>query len=139
MKPGFTNPLPLSVRTSDGWHCDLLEYLCYTDSNGDKYRTLTATDGGSTPWFLWWIVPPFGKRDWYAFILHDGCYRDCIQKWNVLKSTWHQWTPTEAQSNWLLDDALKSLGYGHFKRKCVDIALNWFGWRAFDADRRKKI
>jgi len=133
MHHGFTNKL-LQTTSCDGRNFHLLEFLEYTDSRGRRYRTATSTDGGSTPWCLWWLIPPFGKKDWFSFILHDGCYRNSIEIWNF--GRWIKWTPNEAVSNWLLRDAMRSQHYSPFRRAGVYIALKYFGWRAFDEDRR---
>lgn len=135
MKHGFQNHV-LHVLTGDGRNCDLLEWLYYTDSYGRMIRTQTRTDGGSTPWWLWWLIPPFGKRYWLSFVLHDGCFRDCLEIW--LDGDWKKWSPTEAESNWLIRDALRSQRANSFKRAAIYIALQWCGWRAFDEDRRRK-
>jgi uncharacterized protein DUF1353 len=133
MSAGFDNRL-LQTSSNDGRNFYLLEPLFYTDSFGRKYRTTTDTDGGSTPFWLWWCVPPFGKKDWFSFILHDGCFRNKIEKWDGLN--WARWVPSEQQSNWLIHDAMKAQGYSPLKRFGVYLALEWFGWRAFDEDRK---
>lgn len=131
---GFDNKT-LQTTSNDGHNFALLEYLLYTASTGKRFRTATNTDGGSTPWFLWWLIPPFGKKDWFSFILHDGCFRNCIERWDGER--WVKWTPTEAQSNWLIRDAMRAQGCCRWRRVSIYIALKWLGWRAFEEDRAK--
>lgn len=137
MKFGFQNRL-LKTLSEDGWHFQLLEWLEYHGKFGERYRTKTDTDGGSTPWWLWWLIPPFGKNDWWSFVLHDGCFRDSIERWDFRENEWIKWTPTESESNDLIHDALISQGYGWWKTMRIYIALKWFGFRAFDEDRKSR-
>lgn len=136
MNYGFQNK-SLLTTSRDGWHFDLQEWLVFHDDKGNRYRTKTPTDGGSTPWWLWWLIPPFGKRDWWSFIQHDGCFKNLIEIWDFQHSKWVKWNPTEGQSNRLLYCALTSQGYGRFKKLCVFIALEVFGWKAYDDDRKR--
>jgi len=153
MKGKFLTPFVETV-TTDGRNFKLLTWLIYRDSKGRHFRTITDTDGGSTPPWLWPLIPPFGKKDWKAFVLHDGCYRneieingfnwneDWLVNWELRRATcttptWRKWTPSESESNWLLDDALKAQGYNRLKRLGVKLALCVFGWRAFDDDRKR--
>lgn len=135
MNARFSN-VSLKTTSGDGRNFQPLEYLYYRDSRGRWFRTKSRTDGGSTPFWLWWCIPPFGKKDWFSFIIHDGCFRDSIDM--EIGGFWVKWTPDEAESNWLIHDAMKAQGYSPLKRFGVYLALEWFGWKAFDEDRKAK-
>lgn len=130
---GFENVRPLLVSTNDGHICQLEEYLYYRDSRGNYYRTKTDTDGLSTPRLIWFLIPPFGKI-WKSGVIHDAAFRLKLERWNG-----HKWVAcilNEKQCNWLIHDAMESQGASWIEHTVIYLALKWFGWRAFDEDRK---
>ena len=136
MGAGFQNKV-LMVMTADGHNCTLYEPLVYRRRNGDLIRAInySTTDGLSTPAFLWPLIPPFGKI-WFSGVIHDAAYRNTLEKLNDTETTWLPITLSEEDSNELIHEAMETQGAGWLEHTVIYIALEWFGWRAFDADRR---
>jgi hypothetical protein len=133
---GFQND-KLKVLTGDGRNCDLLDYLEFVDKYGNRFRTKTSTDGISTPRFIWSLIAPFGKL-WKSGVLHDGAFRDNLEYLDWHKQKWMPITLDEDACNELIFDAMRSQRATRLERYAIYINLQWFGWRAFDEDRRKK-
>jgi hypothetical protein len=75
---------------------------------------------------------------WWSYVFHDGCYQDQIERYDEIHSRWVKFEINEAESNALLYWLMGTQGAMWWEYTVVWIALNWFGWRAFDEDRKKK-
>lgn len=51
----------------------LSENFAYIDSDGEEWPApkWTRTNGASSPWLLWRLMPPFDWRTIYAAVVHD--------------------------------------------------------------------
>lgn len=126
----------LTVSTGDGRNCTLLEPLTFVRKDGSmiRIRAGATTDGASTPPELWVVEPPFGKR-WFSYIIHDGAYRNTLE---LLRAD-HTWIPitlNEEQANELLRECMESQGSTFEEREAFFLALNEFGEKAFEEDRK---
>ncbi len=74
---------------------------------------------------------------WWSYIFHDACFQDQIELWDG--AAWEPFTLTEKESNALLYEAMGTRGQDAmwWEKTVVWIALHWFGWRAFDEDRKR--
>lgn len=120
----FKNDLIVKVPL-DGGDRILVEDLSY--ASDVALKTLIApsgmkTDYGSIPKILHNVLSPTGKPT-YAFVIHDMLY----QKGLYNKKT----------SDKILDEAMKLLGVGWFKRKTIMSGLKLGGWVAWNKYRKK--
>lgn len=111
--------------------------LIYIDSRGEKHvAPLGFTANGlSTPFFLWWLWPPFGGEYDEASGLHD---------WTYQESDLPRYT-----CDWLMLDALVSsaMHVGSRAKRywyilsavLFFVMLRIFGWYAFWKARRKRL
>lgn len=100
---------------------DLEAPLTYTAQDGRRFvmREAFETDGASVPRFLW-SIPGMDPLDWpKAALLHDFCF-EC-RKSGVLAAGFFE-------SNELLAEALRSLGWRRSLAWSVKWAVNLFGW-----------
>ena len=65
--------------------------MYYRTKHGYLLRTKTSTDGISTPFFLWCIIPPFGKI-WWSGIIHDAAFRDQLEIQDERTGEWRKLT-----------------------------------------------
>ena len=135
MKPEILNTA-LDVRTANGLDDILLDALEIQVSNGDIYRAPigSATDGVSTPRWLWPILPPTGD-DWLPAVLHDAAYRNTLQRYCPATDHWQLAKLTQAQADRLLLEALRANGVRWLKRTVIYTALRLVGGKAFKEDR----
>ncbi len=109
-----------------------------------------ATVGLEWSGWFWWLaglgalvciaglhLESFG-RWWWSYVLHDGCYQGNLEISLDDGKTWHPYAPTEDESNELLDEAMQSQRADWWEYTLVYVNLKWFGWRAFDTDRKKR-
>lgn len=131
------NPCGLLARTMDGRNCVLQEPLEYLTLGGLHLRVpaFSPTDGRSSPRGTWNIVPPFGKG-WYAWVLHDGCYKGLVE---ILcdDGQWRPFMPTKQQSDDLLHEAMQGLGCEMWETLATFEAVAKFGQDSFDEDRKQ--
>lgn len=76
-------------------------------------------------------------RWWWSYVFHDGCFQGNLEISSDDGVTWRPYAPTEPDSNYLLYQAMASQGARWWEYTVVFIALQFFGWRAFDDDRKK--
>lgn len=141
MNAGFKNAL-LQVETEDGRNFDLTSPLVFEDTAGNIYRMPVGatTDGGSTPRGIWSIIPPFGQP-FLAFVLHDGAYRNALQKLTSgtwVNGTWEIANLEKVACDDLLLQGMRWLGVSTIEIDTIIDALAKFGTAAFDADRSGK-
>ena len=120
----FKNNLIVKVPL-DGGDRILTEDLLY--SSDIAIKTLIAhsgmkTDYGSIPKILHNVLSPTGKPT-YAFVIHDMLYQKGIFN--------------KKKSDKILDEAMKILGVGWFKRKTIMSGLKLGGWVSWNKYRKK--
>ena len=125
----------LTVKTSDGRNCVLLEPLVYFSPQfGQTFRAPVGakTDGASTPPALWTTLPPFGVY-WLAAVIHDAAYQDTLQ---VFTGTdWTRARLTKDQADNLLKEAMDSLGVSERESIVIYEGVHFGGADAFRDDR----
>lgn len=125
----------LQVETADGRNCVLLEPLVFRMANGLVLRAPagSATDGVSTPRFIWNVIPPFGKT-WFAGIIHDAAYRNTLEA-QTAGGHWILAKFDQLQADNLMLEALIAQGVDDVERQTIYDALREVGGLAFAADR----
>ena len=76
------NKIKLEFNPENGKYCwELLESISVTLSNGDSLiiEKGLQTDLSSSPKFLWWLFPPYGKF-LLAALIHDYLYINDYKK-----------------------------------------------------------
>ncbi len=135
MTPGFHCRF-WPIVTEDCWHVNLLSDQDFTDVNGDQYRLpaqATTSDGGSTPRVLWAKFPPVGP-EWKAYVLHDGAYRNTLQK--LVNGKWSPANLHKQDCDDLLFNALRTLKVSAARAGEIYNAVHWFGHASFAEDRK---
>lgn len=137
MTKGFQNTT-LDVCTGNGLDDILEQPLVYHRLDGTVLRAPRggSTDGLSVPRCLQNIIPATGG-DWFSGVLHDSAYRNELQ---VLCKVTHHWTRanyTQAQSDALILEAMKTQRVNWLMRWTIYLALRAFGSFAYRADRKK--
>lgn len=120
----FKNQLIVKVPL-DGRDRELVEPLRYFSEYANKELVALKgmkTDYGSIPKILHSVLSPTGKPT-YAYVIHDMLYQDGIYSKKV--------------SDKILDEAMKILGTGWFKRKTIMTGLKIGGWVAWNKYRKK--
>jgi len=74
----FTTPLIVSPLP-EGRKWRLVERFTYHIGTKDSVNKITVpkgfvTDFASSPFFVWWVIPPWGRYS-KAAVLHDFCYQ----------------------------------------------------------------
>jgi len=111
----------LSLRPlQDGKWWVLLEDVQY---NGFTVPKGFTTDFASTPRFLWWLLPPYGRYA-AAAIVHDWLYHEC--------HTFCKGDRWKADRVFL--EAMGSLGVLLGVRYAMWAAVRMFGWAAWNAN-----
>jgi hypothetical protein len=113
-------PAEVVLRQIDATDFDLEEPFQYLDHAGDPLWIVPAsdvTDLASTPWFLTWLVPRYGRHT-FAALLHDH-----LQDPNVPNAV------TSAHADEVFRDAMGDTG--------VPWLLRWVMWAAVSARTRK--
>lgn len=82
-----------------------------------------------------WIK--FYGREWWSFIFHDALFKNQVEISDDDGKTWHPRAFNESKSNALLHEAMESQDAHRLKHAIIWIALHWFGWRAFNEDRKR--
>jgi hypothetical protein len=135
---GFQNK-SLDVRTQNGLDDTLIEPLEYLSRDGTRYCAPkgSTTDGVSTPKIVR-MLPGYDATgdDWWSGVLHDSAYRNFLQK-KLEDGTWAKADLSQAEADRLILEAMAAQRVGWFRRHVIYIGLRFFGWRAFEEDRRK--
>ncbi len=105
-----------------------------------------TTDFASTPWFLWWLLPRWGKYG-NAAVIHDYLYRggeiDVDQNVYEMATatslmtaialpTWSKAHPTRKQADQIMLEAMKVLEVTAWQRALIYFGVRiggWYGWR----------
>ncbi len=135
MNAGFFNSSLLVSQRPDGINFNLQEHLYFYSVKWGWLRTQTSSDGGSIPEIFWNIIPPIGRLLW-SYVLHDGAYQNHMEQLQP-SGDWVAVTFAEIPANDLLAEAGRSQGANEFEIATIYHALNWFGWRAFNEDRKQ--
>lgn len=136
---GFTQKkLLIDLDLVTGIDFKLQEYLYFDSDKFGKLRTKTDSDGISAPTNP--MVQRFGPYI-ASGILHDGSYRidsEGVAKLEqqTISGEWFPLLLTEKECNELIEEALKSEGCSWLEREIIYNALQLFGWKAFDDDRK---
>jgi hypothetical protein len=135
MTPGFIQKkLLVDLNLVTGIDFDLQEYLYFNSEKLGQLRTNTSSDGISAPRITSNIIQRFGPYV-ASGILHDGGFRNALEV-ALVDGTWAKLVLDEADCNALIDEALKSEGCSWLEREIIYNALQLFGWKAFDDDRK---
>jgi hypothetical protein len=113
--PRFRKLLKLSPLQDGKWWV-LLEDVQY---NGFVVPKGFTTDFASTPRFLWWLLPPYGRYA-AAAIVHDFLY--------------HRGVMTRTTADRVFLEAMGSLGVLLGVRYAMWAAVRAFGWMAWRAN-----
>ena len=138
MQWGFKN-LPVQAESNDGLNFDMLRPLVYQDKQGNVWRVVRTaqTDGASTPELIHTLgFEPYGQG-WPAFILHDGGYRDRLEKLTAgdwLNGTYVKNTLDKDACDNLLREAMEWLGVEPVKADAIFEGVH-LGHVAFKNDR----
>jgi hypothetical protein len=130
---GFSSP-DLLVRTRDGRHVVLVEYLEFTrppEVGGQKIVMPpgATSDGASIPEALWSTgLAPFGTW-WRACVLHDGCYR----------GTTIPRIDDRATADLILWEALVASGVDEAVARTIYAGVRAGGQAAWDQDRTQRV
>ena|SRR3990167_4563473 len=112
LTPLVVSPLP------DGKTWRLISGFTY--KNGKKGTIVIPvgfeTDFASTPWFIWWLFPPWGKYG-KAAVLHDYLYKN--------KLSHRQW------SDEMFFEAMVCCGTPVWKAKIIYYSVRLLGWKAW--------
>lgn len=129
----FTGPLAVlfydaedsNLPNSIGRIAVLMQDLCWEMEYEGSDVVVTVpkgfvSDGASVPWFMWWLMPPWGDRATRAAILHD-----------YLRTMISDHRPNQYASSWRMADrqfylALRALGVGRIRA-----GLLWLGTRIY--------
>ncbi len=128
----------LDVRTSDGWHVALLEYLYFTSRSGRRFRGRIGakSDGASTPRVIWVKFPPFGPY-WLPAVLHDCGYNGELEEW--LDGQWKRVMLSKSENDGLILEAMEDQGCPEIDRLEIYEAVKNFGNTAISEDLAKPI
>jgi len=118
----FTGPLTIQFQDEPELSALLFSDLIWeVDEEGSEKFVVVKkgflSDGGTIPWFVWWLIPPWGDKATRAYILHDFL-RSCIS-WG----TPHLYAPTLKDCDEQLRLALKALKVHPFKAGIVYYAV----------------
>jgi len=81
-----------------------------------------TTDFASVPRVFWNIISPVGNHG-KAAVIHDYCYSTaCYDK---------------KRSDEIFLEAMEVLGVSKWKRNTMFYAVRWFGWKAWNDNRKK--
>ena len=135
---GFTQKkLLVDLNLVTGVDFDLQEYLYFNSDLFGKLRTKTSSDGISAPRLIENIIQRFGPYV-ASGIIHDGAFRMKLEQQQP-DGTWIPFMADDkddGRANALIDEALKSEGCSWLEREIIYNALQLFGWKAFDDDRK---
>ena len=136
MKPGFQQATVLT-RTGDGLNDTLCESLVFLRRDGSLVRAPSGgtTDGLSVPRCVQNIIPASGGGSWMCGVLHDSCYRNQMQRWDVDAQDWLAAKYTREQSDDLFLEAMELQGVPWFKRKMIYRAVRLFGSSSYFSNR----
>lgn len=103
----------------------LLHEVIYVTGYGKEIRVPMGFifNGGTIPWFLWWLYPPDKPECLGAFAVHD-----------YLCTTPYQTTSEEAHA--ILYDACRAWGCPEFRARVIYNSVLCFG-PCFDCERSK--
>lgn len=121
----FPDPLCVSPIFGGNWkQRQLLEIFRYYYAE-DKSPIVAPkgflTDYASIPWFVRWLISPWGKHGPGA-VIHDYLYSVCAGK------LW---------ADWIFLKAMKHMGVGFAKRWAMFLAVVFFGWFAYWKHKRR--
>lgn len=126
----FTTPLVISPLP-DGKNWKLVEPFGYYEIWRDGFHTGFwqvatgfVTDFASTPWFIWWMFPPWGKYG-QAAVLHDWLYRE--------RSTYC----SRKRADKIFYDAMLVCQTKKWKAKIIYYSVRLFGWKAWKKYKTK--
>ena len=123
----FTEPLVVTPLTDGKTWITLSDfgYEIGTEGSGNIIHVPigTYTDFASIPRLLWAIFPRWGKYG-NAAVIHDWLY------WDQARSR------READKIFL--EGMEVLEVPDWKRHTIYLAVRWFGWFAWQGNRRKK-
>lgn len=118
----FTGPLSIQFQDEPERSAKLLEDLIWeVDELGSgKFIVVPKgflSDGGTIPWVIWWLLPPWGDRATRAYILHDYA-RSRISWGNP-----HPYAPTFEECDKQLAIALKALKVDPIRQWIINTAV----------------
>ncbi len=99
-----------------------------------------TTDFASTPWFLWWLLPRWGKYG-NAAVIHDYLYRggEIVLDEHVYSGSEHLPKtdltlphPTRKQADEIMLEAMKVLEVAAWQRNLIYWGVRiggWYGWK----------
>lgn len=112
--------LPLRLEYMDGRNWKLWSAFTFGSVVLERVIEVPAgfvTDFASIPRVLWNVLPPTGQYG-KAALIHDYCYRTA-------------WYATRAQSDLVLNEAMKELGVGWWTRQVIYRGVRLGGARAW--------
>jgi len=84
------------------------------------------TDGGSVPRLLWNILPPFGTKEFKAYILHDSLWEMRCKFKGMYSMEF---------TNAVLEQANKECGVSWWRRKLIQLGVSkwtYFAWKKWN-------
>ena len=123
----FTEPLVVTPLTDGKTWITLSDfgYEIGTEGSGNIIHVPigTYTDFASIPRLLWAIFPRWGKYG-NAAVIHDWLYWDQARR--------------RREADKIFLEGMEVLEVPDWKRHTIYLAVRWFGWFAWQGNRRKK-